>query len=172
MGRHQHRWWDGTAWTDHVSDGGVAGTDPLSTPPTPQATTTYPASGAPFGSPAPGAVPPSGPTATFGAPAPRSGSNFKVIALVAGAVLAVIVVLVLVLGGGDESGKRDQFVAGCASDGALSRSECECFLDELLDRGHSLDELEDFGMQFSENGDIPADLQSDSVEAVLACNDG
>ncbi len=28
-GRHQMRYWDGRLWTQHVSDGGVAGTDPL-----------------------------------------------------------------------------------------------------------------------------------------------
>ena len=28
-GRHEHRYWDGTAWTDHVSDNGVQGTDPV-----------------------------------------------------------------------------------------------------------------------------------------------
>ena len=27
FGRHEHRYWDGTAWTAHVSDGGVTGTD-------------------------------------------------------------------------------------------------------------------------------------------------
>ena len=26
-GRHQHRYWDGTAWTSHVSDNGIQGTD-------------------------------------------------------------------------------------------------------------------------------------------------
>lgn len=26
-GRHEHRYWDGTAWTEHVSDGGVASVD-------------------------------------------------------------------------------------------------------------------------------------------------
>jgi uncharacterized protein YxjI len=29
MGRHQLRYWDGSAWTAHVSTNGVAGTDPL-----------------------------------------------------------------------------------------------------------------------------------------------
>ncbi|MEP7112685.1 MAG: phospholipid scramblase-related protein [Ilumatobacteraceae bacterium] len=29
MGRHQLRYWDGTVWTDHVSDNGVQATDPL-----------------------------------------------------------------------------------------------------------------------------------------------
>jgi hypothetical protein len=27
-GRHDHRYWDGLRWTDHVADAGVAGTDP------------------------------------------------------------------------------------------------------------------------------------------------
>ncbi|MCU1458473.1 MAG: hypothetical protein JWL73_2565 [Actinomycetia bacterium] len=28
-GRHEYRYWDGTDWTDHVSDGGERGTDPV-----------------------------------------------------------------------------------------------------------------------------------------------
>src|SRR6476469_3560416 len=28
-GRHEHRYWDGTQWTDHVADAGVMGTDPV-----------------------------------------------------------------------------------------------------------------------------------------------
>ncbi len=28
-GRHDHRWWDGAAWTQHVADAGIAGLDPL-----------------------------------------------------------------------------------------------------------------------------------------------
>ena len=35
-GRHEHRYYDGTAWTDHVSDGGVAGRDPVEGGPRPQ----------------------------------------------------------------------------------------------------------------------------------------
>jgi hypothetical protein len=31
-GRHQLRYWDGSNWTDHVSDGGVTVTDPLTAP--------------------------------------------------------------------------------------------------------------------------------------------
>jgi len=27
-GRHEHRYWSGSAWTEHVTDGGVPGTDP------------------------------------------------------------------------------------------------------------------------------------------------
>jgi hypothetical protein len=28
-GRHEHRYWDGTAWTDQVSDAGVQSSDPM-----------------------------------------------------------------------------------------------------------------------------------------------
>src|SRR4051794_38229054 len=28
-GRHEFRYWDGTGWTDHVSDNGAQSTDPL-----------------------------------------------------------------------------------------------------------------------------------------------
>jgi uncharacterized protein YxjI len=28
-GRHQHRYWDGAAWTDHVSDNGITSIDPV-----------------------------------------------------------------------------------------------------------------------------------------------
>jgi uncharacterized protein YxjI len=37
-GRHELRYWDGTAWTDHVSDQGVTGTDPVDAPAPPQGT--------------------------------------------------------------------------------------------------------------------------------------
>ncbi len=33
-GRHEHRYWDGTQWTDHVSDAGVATTDAYASSPT------------------------------------------------------------------------------------------------------------------------------------------
>jgi hypothetical protein len=31
-GRHEHRYFDGTAWTDHVADGGRPSTDPVDAP--------------------------------------------------------------------------------------------------------------------------------------------
>jgi uncharacterized protein YxjI len=33
LGRHQYRWYDGTNWTDTVSDNGVQGTDPMNAKP-------------------------------------------------------------------------------------------------------------------------------------------
>ena len=35
QGRHQYRFWDGTIWTDQVSDNGVVNTDPLNAAPAP-----------------------------------------------------------------------------------------------------------------------------------------
>jgi hypothetical protein len=32
-GRHDHRWWDGERWTEHVADAGVSGLDPVEGPP-------------------------------------------------------------------------------------------------------------------------------------------
>jgi len=29
-GRHEHRYWDGSQWTEHVADAGVQSSDPLS----------------------------------------------------------------------------------------------------------------------------------------------
>ena len=44
MGRHEYRWYDGNAWTDHVSSGGTQSTDPLhAAPPTAVVGTTEPA---------------------------------------------------------------------------------------------------------------------------------
>jgi hypothetical protein len=36
-GRHDHRYWDGTRWTEHVADAGVASTDPYDEPDEPAA---------------------------------------------------------------------------------------------------------------------------------------
>jgi hypothetical protein len=34
LGRHEHRYWDGTRWTEHVADGGRSGHDPIDAAPT------------------------------------------------------------------------------------------------------------------------------------------
>jgi len=41
-GRHQFRYWDGAAWTEHVANDGVTGTDPLSPAPPPASITPEP----------------------------------------------------------------------------------------------------------------------------------
>ena len=44
-GRHQQRWYDGTAWTGHVADGGARADDPLPPPTTGPAAPAGPAPG-------------------------------------------------------------------------------------------------------------------------------
>lgn len=55
-GRHEYRYWDGTAWTDHVGDRGQASLDPVADV-TPAGESKRPAAGEPAGEPA-GAVEP------------------------------------------------------------------------------------------------------------------
>ncbi len=63
-GRHQLRWWDGTRWTDHVSDQGQTTTDPL----------TGPVEAVPAGPPqAP--TPPAAPTASSPPATPSAGAS-------------------------------------------------------------------------------------------------
>lgn len=69
-GRHDHRWWDGGAWTAHVADGGVAGLDAIA------------ASGRPA-PPGPTALGPSGPRPSV---APSGNDPVAVTALVIGLI--------------------------------------------------------------------------------------
>ena len=97
-GRHQHRYWDGTAWTDQVADNQVTGTDPPTMPPaaTPPVAPTVaappaPAPGAP--PPAPIGRPPGGVPVTprLNQPSPRHNASpvFAVIAAVGGVALGI-----------------------------------------------------------------------------------
>lgn len=87
-GRHQHRFWDGSGWTDQVSDDGVTSTDPVEAP---AATTT--AFGDTGGSQA-GAQEGAQPWATADASAPSGGKSKApmfvgiavVVALIAGGI--------------------------------------------------------------------------------------
>src|SRR4051794_29344853 len=61
--RHEYRWWDGSRWTEHVSNRGIVGRDPL--PPRPPVPAR--ASGPPRQPPGPRAPAPAAPA---GAPGP------------------------------------------------------------------------------------------------------
>ena len=142
-GRHQHRWWDGTQWTDQVADGGVSSTDPVTT------------------------TAPTNPVPTYTAPAPSTGPNWKVIGLVAGAVVVVVILFVVLLGGSDEGPSRDQVVDDCAREGT-SRSDCECVVDEYLDAGGDLDDLTVFDSERDEFDDL-SDFPPDLVDSFINC---
>jgi hypothetical protein len=122
-GRHEYRYWDGNAWTDQVSDGGVVSTDPpgdlsgTDTVATP--ITAVGASGPPTGGP------PTGPP-TAGVPAyvPPGGDGDKpkrkvpvgILALIGLAVAGVVAALVIFLGGGDDGGGGTGSFSGTISD--------------------------------------------------------
>jgi molecular chaperone DnaK len=79
-GRHEHRYWNGNAWTDDVSDAGVSATDPLA------ASTTDTVPGASAAGSAP-SFPPAAPASST-----KAKSRVPLIA-------AVVVVLALIVGG-------------------------------------------------------------------------
>lgn len=95
--RHEHRWWDGLHWTDHVSDHGVVGVDPLGPPP-------------PAVHPAPPphvqgvALPPPGPpVAVTSAPTARRSPQWLWPVVGIAAVAVLVVTLVFVTRGGDDA---------------------------------------------------------------------
>ena len=137
-GRHQLRWWDGQAWTDHVADNGATSIDPYLAPPpvvpTPNVPPPAPAASATPSAPVAPAAPlaPSAPltTAVPTAPSPQpaylSGGvppsengvttprkKSGLVVAVGGAVAAVVLIVVLVFvvgggGGGDSSTARGE----------------------------------------------------------------
>jgi hypothetical protein len=110
-GKHDHRYWDGTAWTEHVANAGVASIDPYeaggSTPPPDAPTLVTPvsaddtASYPTAGPPGPYAPPP--PVATGGT-SPAEGRSRRRLAIGGGilAAVALAVIAILALGGDDE----------------------------------------------------------------------
>lgn len=112
-GRNHYRWWDGTQWTDSVSNNGQVGVDPVqaAAPVQPQPVQPQPAPApqpvqpqTPMAQPpSVGAGPPAGAFQASPAPAAPKKNLLKIIVPVAAAV-AVGVVLFVVLGGGDDGG--------------------------------------------------------------------
>jgi hypothetical protein len=119
-GRYEHRYWDGSAWTDHVSNAGVMSTDAFDAPAEAggglsiDPTTEQPAVGDPTTAwPAP-PVPPTPPTyvappATSGPGGPSPGGRANRRVLIGAALLAVVAVVVaaLLLSGGDDGNGDD-----------------------------------------------------------------
>lgn len=112
-GRHEYRYWDGSSWTDDVSDNGVTATDPIGSPGAPTGPTAPadPAPTEPFDpTQAYGQAPPPGgydPYGTGGYPPATPPSKGVPKGLLIGgavAVVALIIGLVVVLTGGGDDG--------------------------------------------------------------------
>ncbi len=96
--RHEHRYWDGNTWTEHVATGGVRSVDPVQSTPVPAAAAQTGAAAA-VPTPTADALP-----AAARAGAAKRRSRSMIVALVAVAVLAAGAVLVVEnTGGGDGS---------------------------------------------------------------------
>ena len=106
-GRHQHRFWDGTAWTGRVADDGNESDDPI--PAAPPAPPVGPTPVEPAGSPAPSG-PPTGweptPSTPAAPPSPRASNGRRWFVMGAAALVtaAIVVALVLVLAGNSSGG--------------------------------------------------------------------
>ena len=111
-GRHEYRYWDGSAWTDNVSDGGVSAVDPMPVEPEP-APTTAPDEAA--------ATAAKWPTAPAPATTRSATKRSRVPVMVAAAVVVVLLVvagLVVVSsrGGGGSGGSGTGVVTGPVSE--------------------------------------------------------
>ncbi|HEY5888075.1 MAG TPA: DUF2510 domain-containing protein, partial [Acidimicrobiales bacterium] len=135
-GRHEYRYWDGSAWTDQVSDGGVVSSDPPGDSPT---EVTGPTPGTetviqPVASPPMAAGPAGPPSAADQAYVPPPGAAKKkvpvgILALVGLVVAAVVVGLVVLLTGGDDDGGS----SGGTGDFAGTITEDEPFVIRTFD---------------------------------------
>jgi len=109
LGRHESRYWDGTQWTEHVSDGGVQSTDPVDgSAPSSEAAAADPTqpvvtSGGAYGAASPADE---GLQQYANTGAQKSG-GFPIVPVVIGLVVAAVVVgaLVFFVGGGDDGGE-------------------------------------------------------------------
>lgn len=155
-GAHDHRYWDGSQWTEHVSDAGVAAVDPY-VPPAPEAPAEAVAPPAPVEPEAtvvdPAAGAGSDPTATWptapSAPAPpppylpagpvvdSGGSGGSKRGLLIGAtILAAVVAAVVAVAafGGDDKDVRAQLASKLREEeSSLSGSQAECVADLIVD---------------------------------------
>lgn len=168
MGRHEYRYWDGSRWTDDVSDSGVASTDaydaagaaatdPTTAGPAPgDATTEWPAAPSP----------PTASTPTSPVGEPSSGGSKKGL-LIGGGVLAVVALAVaaFLLLGGDDDDDNSALEASIASqlraDGGLTDEQAECMAGYLVEE-IGADRLEDVDFTADEP---PPELEDEFNEA-------
>lgn len=115
-GRHEYRYWDGTTWTDDVSDNGVTTVDPIDAgaPADPTLAQGAPQFGQQPGAQQPGGYPPQpgyDPYGSSGAVPPaqpaKSGPSTGLVVGLAVVAVALIVGLVVVLTGGDDDGDQE-----------------------------------------------------------------
>jgi hypothetical protein len=185
-GRHQHRYWDGVQWTDHVADGGAESVDPFAQAP-PQG---GPSGGyAPMGGDPYAGGPPQMPTG----PRPRSGPSPALLVGLGLLLIAVIAGVAFVLTQGDDDGDEGETTGSStttAADGSesgvvdamataleqnfngqLNREDAECIAQGFLD-AFGLERMAEVSQG---GGDAFANLtpeeQTAATNAMLECVD-
>lgn len=183
-GKHDHRYWDGSQWTDNISDAGVAGTDAFdgsaaadageidageptvadapvvsgSEMPPPDATAAWPTTpGAPA---APAPPPPYVPTGAAVPPGGDGGSKKRL--LIGGGILAAVAIAViafLALSGDDGDDVRTQLVSALEREADLSGDDAECVADFFVD---------DIGEDAFKGVDFEADEAPPELEEAFA----
>lgn len=177
-GRHEHRYWDGTTWTDNVSNAGVASTDPVAgagDEPT-AVTPTAPADPTAAWSTTPGApIPPLPQPATTGS---NGNGGSKKGLLIGGGILAAVIILVIaaLAFGDDDKGSTDalraDLVGLMTADGeaGFSQRDAECAAGVVIDE-IGADRLE--GVDFDAEEPPPGledDFGAAMLKAVQHCN--
>jgi len=178
-GRHEQRWWDGNAWTAHVSDQGVASVEGVPTPqpvvptmqlPVPQSL-----------SPAPGSP---GSLGSSGSSAAAAWLRPPKVWLLVAAVAAVVVIVVVAAGGSGSSGGGSS--GPMTADAFRTRMESLC--SDLNDNSVSTGDAADLDA-VADNFDVllgalssfqskindlspPADLEDDFGDYQRAVRDG
>jgi len=171
-GRFQHRYWDGAQWTDHVSNAGVASTDPYAAPSAAEPTVAQP-------QPEPTAIWPAPPPATFPPPgdaalAAASAGSKKGLLIGVGLLAAVAAVVAAVALRDDGDSDRDRIRAAMAAEmtasGDVSQEQADCLANAVID-DLGTDKLKDVDFSADEPPAEIADALSTSVIGSLeACN--
>lgn len=196
-GRFEHRYWDGSRWTDNVANAGVASTDayeavgdvgggdatvadaatPAAPAPPADTTATWPAPTAavPPVPPVPptfGAAPPGAP----GGPPPAASAGSKRGLLIGGGILAAVIIAVVafLLLGGDDKGDRDRIHADMVSqlqdNNDLSDDQAGCIADAIID-DLGTERLKDVDFSADEPPDeLADDYFSAAVDSLDTCN--
>ena len=98
--RHTYRYWDGSNWSNQVSDGGTAGVDPVDVDEATAATPPAPGTQAPGMQPMASAEKPPSPAIEV---TQRSGGS-ALLGVLVGAIIVVVILVALFNNAGDDGG--------------------------------------------------------------------
>ena len=164
---HQYRYWSGSEWTEHVSDGGTVSVDPISAPHPKPETAPHPL---PHGSPLPAptftaVAPHVDPTPTYATPAPTPAASAPAAAGVPArhrrgwTYIAIAAVAGLAIGG------VAVFVTRDGNDG--STSSVEVTGGATTNEGGTVGDSDGLGVSVPA-GAIPADRNGESADVLVS----